>query len=192
MAGRIGIFGGTFDPVHNAHLRMAQEAAAECRLERVLIVPACNPPHRKNGTYAGYEDRYRMVEIACAGEPLFIASRIEEKPGKSYSIETVERVRAESGGAETLYFIIGADAFAEIRSWHRWMDLSKLVTFAVVGRPGADYDVPGNACVRRVDGVNLPISSSEIRARLASGDQTVDLPEGVLAYIRTHGLYETE
>jgi nicotinate-nucleotide adenylyltransferase len=171
---------------------MAQAAAGECGLERVLIVPAANPPHRKNGTYAGYEDRYRMVEIACAGESLFQASRIEEGPERSYSIHTVERVRAEWGVDTTLYFIIGADAFAEIRSWHRWKDLAKAVTFAVVGRPGADYEVPENACVRRVDGVNLPISSSEIREKLAAGDQTVDLPEGVLAYIRAHRLYVAE
>ncbi len=171
---------------------MAKAAGAECGLEQVLVIPAANPPHRTSGPYADYEDRFRMVEIACAGDPFFLASRIEAGPEKSYSVGTVERLRAQLGFEAVLYFIIGADAFAEIRSWHRWGDLAKMVTFAVVGRPGARYEMPNDACVRRVDGVNLPVSSSEIRTKLAAGDQDVDLPEGVLAYIRGHHLYLTE
>ena len=83
----------------------------------------------------------------------------------------------------------GADAFAEISSWHRWRDLARLVTFAVIGRPGAEYQVPPDTRVHRVDGVNLPISSSEIRAELAAAADITDLPAGVLDYIRQHHLY---
>jgi nicotinate-nucleotide adenylyltransferase len=188
-AGNIGLFGGTFDPIHNAHLRMAQETAGQCGLSRVLLIPAAVPPHREAGTMAGYEDRFRMVEIACEGDPLLEASRLEERPEKSYSVLTVERFRASLHGPISVYFIIGADAFAAVRTWFRWEDLAGMVTFAVVGRPGAVYDIPSGVRVERVDGVNLPISSSEIRAKLAEGDDDVDLPRGVLDYIRAHRLY---
>ncbi len=130
-----------------------------------------------------------MVEIACAGQSLLAPSRLEQGPGKSYSIDTVERLRAQQTAPEPLFFIIGADAFADIQTWRRWQDLSQLVTFAVVGRPGADYAAPPGVRLRRVDGVDLPVSSSEIRAKLKQGDKLVDLPPGVLAYIQKHGLY---
>jgi nicotinate-nucleotide adenylyltransferase len=168
---------------------MAAAAAAQCGLGRILLVPAANPPHRRQGAYASFEDRFRMVEIACAGNEKLVASRLDEGPGKSYSLVMVERFLRENEDAEP-YFIIGADAFADIASWHRWRDLARLVTFAVVGRPGAGYEVPPDTRVHRVDGVNLPISSSEIRAGLAAGSETkVDLPAGVLEYIRHHHLY---
>jgi nicotinate-nucleotide adenylyltransferase len=154
----------------------------------VFIVPAANPPHRKQGAHAAFEDRYRMVEIACAGNPKLLPSRLDAGPGKSYSLLMVERFLNENPLAEP-YFIIGADAFAEITSWHRWRDLAKLVTFAVIGRRGAQYQVPPDTRVHRVDGVNLPISSSEIRAELAADADITDLPPGVLDYIRRHNLY---
>jgi nicotinate-nucleotide adenylyltransferase len=185
---RVGLFGGTFDPIHTAHLSMAEAAREQCGLARVLLVPAANPPHRKQGAHAGFEDRYRMVEIACMGNPSLVPSRLDEGPGKSYSLLMVERFLSETRETEP-YFIIGADAFAEISSWHRWRDLARLVTFAVIGRPGAEYQVPPDTRVHRVDGVNLPISSSEIRAELAAAADITDLPAGVLDYIRQHHLY---
>jgi nicotinate-nucleotide adenylyltransferase len=167
---------------------MAAAAMEQCGLARVLIVPAANPPHRKLGAHASFEDRYCMVEIACSGNPKLFPSRLDDGPGKSYSVLMVERFQNENPGAET-YFVIGADAFAEITSWHRWRDLARLVTFAVIGRPGAEYRVPPETRVHRVDGVNLPISSSEIRAELAAHADITDLPPGVLDYIRRHKLY---
>src|SRR5580692_8339546 len=104
---RIAIFGGTFDPIHSAHLVVAREAAETFSLDRVLFIPAANPPLKEAG--ASYEDRYQMVELACAGEPRFKASRLEEPRGsaKSYSIDTIERVKTENG---EVFFVIGADA----------------------------------------------------------------------------------
>jgi nicotinate-nucleotide adenylyltransferase len=167
---------------------MAAAAAEQCALQEVLLIPASRPPHRQQGTYASYEDRFRMVEIACAGSPLLRASRLEEGPEVSYSIDTVERY-LESAADREVFFVIGADAFADLRSWRRWEDLAKLVTFAVVGRPGAVYDVPDGVRVRRVDGVNLPVSSSDIRSKLAAGEGELDLPAGVMDYIREGRLY---
>jgi nicotinate-nucleotide adenylyltransferase len=170
---------------------MAQQAAEQCGLARVYFVPAGTPPHRA-GTVASYEDRFAMVRIACDPIPQFAASRMEEGSQLSYTVDTVERFLANAGPDVELYFIIGADAFAEIRSWRRWEDLAELVMFAVVGRPGAEYEVPAGVRVVRVTGVDLPISSSAIRQKLGEGDQNVELPPGVLSYIREHRLYETD
>jgi nicotinate-nucleotide adenylyltransferase len=186
---RIALFGGTFDPIHNAHLEIAREAARQFAIGRVLFIPASRPPHKTGVTRTPYEHRYRMVELACEGQPLFEASRLEEGVQNSYSIETIERVRASLGGGEELFFLIGADAFAEIRTWHRWREVIASVDFIVVSRPGRAYDVPEGARVHRLEGVDLPVSSSEIRRRLATGDDRVEIPPAVLAYIRKHGLY---
>src|ERR1700691_4507249 len=115
---RTAIFGGTFDPIHSAHLVVAREAAEAFALDRVLFIPAANPPHKEAG--APYEDRFRMVELACAADPRFVPSRLAEDRAVSYSIHTIERLKAPG---ESLLFIIGADAFAEIRSWRRWEDV---------------------------------------------------------------------
>lgn len=181
--------GGTFDPIHHAHLEMARAAAQQCELSRILVIPAGNPPHR--ATVASFADRFRMVQIACGDDPLFEPQPIEDHPGKSYSIDTVERLREEHGAEAIWYFIIGADAFGEIESWYRWRDLAQIVTFAIVGRPGAEYNIPDSVCAHRVEGVSLPVSASDIRAKLATGQQDLDLPPGVLDYIRERKLYGT-
>jgi len=186
---RLAIFGGTFDPVHNAHLAVAREAAARFRLDRVWLVPAERPPHKKGVTHASYEDRYRMVELACRGEPEFEASRLEQGTASSYSIDTIEKVRARLAPGDELFFLIGADAFAEIESWRRWQDVIRAVQFIVVSRPGHRYAVPQGAIVDRLETVALPISSSEIRRRLAAGDDQVEVPAAVREYIRARGLY---
>ena len=186
---RLAIFGGTFDPVHNAHLAVAREGARKFQLSRVLFVPAARPPHKSSGTHAGYEDRYRMVEIACRDEPLFEASRLEAGAENSYSIRTIENVRATLDPADELFFLIGADAFAEIRTWRRWQDVLKSVQFVVVRRPGVQYDIPAGARVHTLDTLELPVSSSEIRRKLAAGDYRVEVAAAVLRYIRERGLY---
>ena len=185
---RLAIFGGTFDPIHNAHLAAARAAAKACALDRVLFVPASYPPHKRGATAAGYEDRFRMVEIACQSDGAFEASRIEEGGGSSYSIRTVERLRAQLPD-DDLFFLIGADAFAEIRTWRRWKDVIRLVEFIVVSRPGHDYDTPEGARIHRLEDVRIPVSSSEIRRRLAQGGEPPELPPEVLDYIRRRGLY---
>lgn len=181
---RIAIFGGTFDPVHSAHLVVAREAADAFHLDQVLFIPAGNPPQKE--ARASFEDRFRMTEFACASDPRFIVSRLEEGAQKSYSIDTIERVRARNGD---LFFIIGADAFAEIQSWHRWQDVVRSVEFIVVTRPGHQYTLPAGARVHRLETVALPLSSSEIRQTLARGETPAGLPPSVLNYIRSRGLY---
>jgi nicotinate-nucleotide adenylyltransferase len=183
---RTAIFGGTFDPIHSAHLVVAREAAETFSLDRVLFIPAANPPLKEAG--ASFEDRYQMVELACAGEPRFVPSRLEEGAEKSYSIYTIERVTAMNG---KVFFIIGSDAFAEIRSWHRWEDVIAQVEFIVVARPGHLYVHPPGARVHRLETVALPVSSSEIRKALARGEDPPDLPESVTRYIRGRHLYGT-
>jgi nicotinate-nucleotide adenylyltransferase len=181
---RIAIFGGTFDPIHRAHLIVGKEAADQFKLDRVLFIPAGNPPFKQAS--ASFEHRFKMVEIACAADPRFVPSPIEEGDRKSYSIETVERVKAEGGD---LYFIVGEDAFAEISSWHRAPDLIRSVEFIVVTRPGHSYESSAGARVHRLETVALPVSSSEIRRELARGRDSQELPAGVAEYIRKHSLY---
>jgi nicotinate-nucleotide adenylyltransferase len=182
---KTAIFGGTFDPVHSAHLTMARLAADRLGLDRVLFIPAGNPPHKETAT--PYEDRYRMVELACAADPRFVPSRLEEGEEKSYSIGTIERVKALVAGP--LYFIIGSDAFAEIASWHRWQEVIREVEFIVVARPGHALDPPPGATVHRLDDVELPVSSSEIRRSLSRGEMPPELPPAVAEYIRSRRLY---
>jgi len=184
---RLALFGGTFDPIHTAHLTVAREAAAQFHLDQVWFVPAAHPPHKSDHTGAGYEDRFHMTALACQADPRFIASRLEAGEGKNYSVDTIERVRKEG---EEPYFIIGADAFAEITSWHRWQDLVRLTEFIVVTRPGHHYVAPPGARVDRLETVALPVSSSDIRRQLACGVIPPELPEAVGNYILEHGLYQ--
>src|SRR5271166_1813416 len=185
---RLALFGGTFDPVHNAHLTVAREAADQFQLDQVWFIPAAHPPHKTDQMVAGYEDRLKMVELACRADQRFRPSRLEAGSQKSYSIDTVEKVL---GMGEQPLFIIGADAFAEIASWHRWRDLVKATEFIVVTRPGHQYITPDGAHLHRLDTVALPVSSSEIRAKLAAGETPAELPPAVAAYIAQKALYRT-
>jgi nicotinate-nucleotide adenylyltransferase len=186
---RICLFGGTFDPIHNAHLRIAAEAVSTHHLDRVLFVPAAHPPHKFNADVASFEDRFRMVELACQGWPLFEASRLEEGEGVNYSIDTVERLKPTLRANDVLLFLIGSDAFDEIQTWHRWQDLVREVEFIVVSRPGAEFHVPSGARVHRLEGLALTVSSTDIRDRIARGEPTPELPPAVRAYINRRHLY---
>jgi nicotinate-nucleotide adenylyltransferase len=185
---RLAIFGGTFDPIHEAHLAIAREAAERGRLDRVLLVPANNPPH-KTATHTPYEDRVRMAELACQGQAHLEVSRLEEGTAWSYSIDTIEKVRARMDADDELFFVIGADAFADIRTWRRWQDVARAVCFLVVSRPGAAYAVPPEIRLQRLDRLELPISSSEIRRELAAGARPQAVPRPVMDYILEHHLY---
>ncbi len=186
---KIGLFGGTFDPVHSGHVTVAKEAAEQYGLDQVLLVPAAAPPHKHGAAAASYEDRLRMVELACQGDPRLVASRLEENRAPSYTIDTVRRLKSTLQPEDELYFIIGADAFREIATWHRWEDLLREVQFIVATRPGHQYATPPGARVHRLDTLALPVSSSEIRARLRAGELPPELPPAVLDYIRRKGLY---
>jgi nicotinate-nucleotide adenylyltransferase len=186
---RLAIFGGTFDPIHNAHLAIARMAAAHWRLDRVLFVPAGQPPHKAAMTHAPFDDRARMAELACAHDPRFEVSRLEAGSQRSYSIDTIEKVRTHLAPADELFFLIGADAFSELRTWHRWRDVARLVRFLVVSRPGHDYEIPAGARAERLDTLELAVSSSRIRRALAAGERPEEVPPAVLDYIARHGLY---
>ena len=185
---RLAILGGTFDPIHKAHLAVALEAASHCLLDKVLFVPAAHPPHKSGVTYAAYEHRVRMTERACAGDGRFEVSRLEQNTS-SYSIDTITKVRAQLGPGDSLLFLIGADAFAEIRTWRRWREVVSAVKFIVATRPGHGYDVPEGAAIERLETVDLPYSSSAIRRALAAGERPREVPEPVLTYIYEHHLY---
>jgi len=186
---RLALFGGTFDPVHAAHLTVAREAADRFALDRVMFIPNAHPPHKGGTVIASYEDRMRMVELACAADPRLEASRLEEGAAKSYSILTIEKVREKIQPQDQLFFLIGSDAFAELCSWYRWQDVVAAVEFIVAARPGHQYSIPEGARVLRLDTLALPASSSAIRTALARGEPVPELPPEVAAYIRDHGLY---
>lgn len=186
---RVCLFGGTFDPIHIAHLKIANEALRACHLSKIYFVPAANPPHKPVGGLTPYEDRVHMVEIACTPYPPFEVSRLEAGPEMSYTVDTLTKVRAELEPGDQLFFLIGADAFEEIRTWKQWQDVVTMTTFIVVARPGRSYSIPEGATVQRLDGIELPVSSSEIRARLAAGEGTPEVPAEVREYIEQRGLY---
>ena len=188
---KVAIFGGTFDPIHIAHLEVAREATERFHLDQVLFIPAANPPHKSHVMGAGFEDRFRMVQLACATQRRFVPSRLEAGAEKSYSIYTIEKVRAGLTATDELYFLIGADAFSEIETWHRFEDVLSSVTFLVVSRPGAEYDIPKGAKVERLDTLAIEVSSSEIRAELAAGRKPAALPQPVVDYVRSNRLYRS-
>lgn len=189
MAQRICLFGGTFDPIHAAHLRIAEEALKRLALDRVVFIPAGHPPHKSTTGLTPYEDRFRMVEMACSAYPAFSASRLEAGKQPSYTIKTVERFRQDLNPGDCLFFLIGSDAFGELETWKRWEDLVKLTDFIVVSRPGVQYHVPEGAKIHRLDDLELPVSSSTVRERLALGTATPELPPDIREYIQERGLY---
>jgi len=200
---RTALFGGTFDPIHNAHLEIARAAVDRFNLAKILFVPAANPPHKPGGVMASYEDRVRMAELACVADPRFEVSRIEapaavpdkDNSARSYSILTIEKLKAL--GIAPLSFLIGADAFREIRTWHRWRDVVASVEFIVVTRrdltdPGSNWETPPGATVHELAGLDLPVSSSDIRRQVLEGASRIPVPETVLRYIHEHKLYRSQ
>ena len=194
MATRIGIFGGTFDPIHTAHLSVAAAVREALGLDRMLLVVA-NQPWQKEGERAltPAEDRYAMVAAAVAGRPGLEASRIEiDRGGPSYTIDTVRELKRLEPGAE-LTVVVGSDVAAALTTWRDEPALRREVTLAVVGRPGAP-PVPPPPGWRAVSVPVAPfdVSSTELRRRLEAGGSVDELvPEAVVRCIEERGLYAT-
>jgi nicotinate-nucleotide adenylyltransferase len=207
---RIGLFGGTFDPVHLAHLRTAEEVREALALDRVHFVLAATPPHKAPGSQAPVAHRRRMLELAVEGNAAFRADFSElEREGPSYSIDTIRAVRAREPEAQ-ITFILGADAFAGIDTWKDYADLFTLCDFCVISRPGTrdgelSIAVQNAFCYESSRGVYvhrsgstlrflpvtaLMISASDIRHRCANGQSIRYLvPAAVAEYLAMHGLY---
>ncbi len=194
---RLALFGGTFDPIHRGHLEATLAAANSFSLDRVLVVPSGVPPHKTTGCRATFEDRFRMVELACAADRRLTPSRLEDPQGRKgphYSITTIERIGECYRFQPPLHLIIGADAFAEVNAWRAVDRILASVEFLVIGRPGLGPSrpaVPGRARVRFIECAN-PVSASLVRHRVKIGGSLADLaPPAVCTYIREKGLYRT-
>lgn len=207
----IGVFGGTFDPVHFGHLRLAQEVAEYCGLEAVRMIPAGIPPHRMK-PQCGAIHRLEMVRIATTGNPLLVPDDREiGKKTPCYSVETLIELRSEFGEDKPICLMVGADAFLGLETWREWQRLFDLAHVIVAQRPGFDLALKGplseqfetrrerdpdilrrypSGKILTVDITLLDISSSMVRQCLAGGRSVrYLLPDAVLDYIRNHGLY---
>lgn len=195
---RLGIMGGTFDPIHIGHLVTAEAARHEFSLERVFFVPSGNPPH-KRGTVSPGEHRYLMTLLATAANPAFYLSRVEiDREGYSYTYDTVRYFLDQHGPCE-IYFITGADAIRDIPSWHRHQELLQISHFVAATRPGfrlEDYlnrehfSLSELQSIHLLEVPSLAVSSTDVRKRVQAGHPIRYLvPEGVEHYIHKHRLY---
>ncbi|HEY8452257.1 MAG: nicotinate-nucleotide adenylyltransferase [Micromonosporaceae bacterium] len=188
---RIGVMGGTFDPIHHGHLVAANEVADRFALDEVVFVPAGQPWQK--GEVSPAEDRYLMTVIATASNPRFTVSRVDiDRPGPTYTIDTLRDLRRQYGEAAQLYFITGADALQRILTWKDADELFRLARFVGVTRPGftlSDAHLPADS-VTLVDVPAMAISSSDCRQRVAAGKPIWYLvPDGVVQYILKRHLY---
>ena len=197
MGTRLGVMGGTFDPIHYGHLVTAEEALVQFALDSVLFVPTGRPWMKEHREVSPAEDRYLMTVIATASNPLFRVSRMEvDRDGPTYTVETLKSLKAEHGDGTDLYFITGADAIHEIVQWKDQDELKGLAHFIAATRPGysiASVEAPPGNDLPEIITMNIPalaISSTDIRARVAAGRPIRYLvPEGVKSYVEKAGLY---
>ena len=215
-SGPIGIFGGTFDPIHYGHLRLAEEIAEGAKLVEVKFIPSGTPPHRARPG-ASAEDRVAMARLAIADNPSFsVDDRETKRTGPGYTFDTLTELRQEYGKNRPIALLLGADAFLELATWHRWRELFALAHIVVAYRPGFPIDTwqarmpeplaheyavrymqqplavhlaPAGG-IAAVSMTGLDISATFVRNALRAGSSVrYLLPETVLAYIRSHGLY---
>jgi nicotinate-nucleotide adenylyltransferase len=202
---KIGIMGGTFNPIHNGHLVAAAEALNQFDLEKVIFIPSGNPPHKNYHEEEIAEHRYLMTVIATSSNSSFFVSRIEiDRKGKSYTIDTLKELKKIYGKDTEFFFITGADAILEILTWKKTEEIIDLCYMIAATRPGYNLlkleELKNNLAQRTKNNLDnkilvmevpaLAISSTDIRERVKSG-RTIDylVPEGVSNYILKHGLY---
>ena len=196
---RLGLLGGSFNPVHNGHLTIARQTREALRLDQILFIPTSDPPHKPNDSLAPAKDRHEMVRLAITSDPSLAISDVEiRRPGKSYSIDTIRLLRQEYGAQTQLYFLIGLDAFLDFPSWREPLTLLELCPFVVLSRPGLSFRSLSNVALlpaipypsladldagrisrleaplgkQRLICLNLPpcvISASDIRSRVRQG-----------------------
>ena len=214
---RVAIYGGTFDPVHNGHIEVARRVLKLFELDEVIFVPACVPPHKRNANITSAFHRFAMLALATEADQRLLVSTIElDAPQQPYAVETVERMSAALGTETELFFLMGADSWLEITSWHEWQRLLRLCHFIVVTRPGFDLrrvdhskmptpiiDVPGprgrqqdrmeEPQVLLTDAVMVDVSATTIRSAAQSSDSAAlktMVPLAVANYIEKYGLYK--
>jgi nicotinate-nucleotide adenylyltransferase len=209
MTRRIGLLGGTFDPIHRGHLDLAAAAVRALDFTELLLIPAHTPPHRTPPAASGFH-RFAMVALAIAGRALWRVSDVELLiDGPSYTSSTLNRLRAEGYRADELFFVVGADAFADVESWKDYPSILDSANFAVLSRPGHPVDalaarlpalasrmirqtspISGGTAIFLIDAATADVSSTAIRQRLARGESIRDFvsPE-VEQHIQRHGLY---
>jgi nicotinate-nucleotide adenylyltransferase len=188
---KIGIFGGTFDPVHRGHLQLAQSARAQFSLDKVIFVPAYRPPHKQELlSLTSAEDRYEMVRLALADEPLLEISDCElRRKGPSYTFDTISEFEKKIPGA-TFFLILGEDAFHEIDTWYRAAELKKKSRFLVAKRGACEIHAHGGLLAEWIRMPLCPISASGIREAIKCGKNVDDyVSPKVLHYIHAHKLY---
>jgi nicotinate-nucleotide adenylyltransferase len=200
---RVGILGGTFDPIHYAHLAIAEEVRVELDLTEIIFIPAGQPPHKPERTVTPAQHRLAMVQLATTSNPYFTYSRIEvDRPGPSYLADTLRSLRAQWDNHTELYFIIGWDSLEELHTWYDPQGiLAQLTHLVAVGRPGyAQGNEYTTMLEARLPGIQqrllivsaplLNISSTELRQRVAEGRPIkYQTPETVEQYIVAHDLY---
>lgn len=194
----VAVIGGTFDPIHYAHLLIAEDVRRRFGLTQVCFMPAGAPPHKPGERISPAEDRYIMALLATAGDPHFTVSRLEiDRPGPSYSIDTIRRLRAEAGEDGRVYWVIGADAALELLTWRQPDAILAEATVVVAPRPGFDLgrleETLGTERASKLTVIEAPlanISSTMIRAMVRAGESIRYLtPPAVVDYISKRGLY---
>jgi nicotinate-nucleotide adenylyltransferase len=200
---RVGVFGGTFDPVHYGHLVVAEEVYATLHLTEMIFVPAGQPPHKTGEVITAAEHRLAMLELAIASNPHFTISRVDlDRPGPSYTVDTLRLLRKQWGEETAIYFVIGGDSLEDLLSWHNSHGILELLTHLVaVKRPGYDKSeeyyarlearLPGiKQRLLVVEAPQFGISASNLRSRIAEGRPIkYQTPDNVESYIIQHGLY---
>lgn len=219
---RVGVFGGSFNPIHLGHLLLADEILELLHLDQILFIPAAEPPHKPIRGLAPARDRFAMTELAIRGNPRFAISDLElRRYGPSYTVETLEALRGERGAGMELSFLIGSETFLDLLSWREPQRLARLARLVVIPRAGSAFDADGLQAQKvlgeigqerwirippsrppaepsgkgalLVAATSLPISSSELRRRAREGRSLAyRVPDAVWHYIQEHRLYREE